>query len=282
MDDNTPLKLSWIQRIVFSSYFEENEKIYYFIQNHWLKYIFVMFKMSLIFLPSLFVLIIWGTSNPYIFLGSLGSTLISACLLLLGWYNLYADAFILTDKNVIFVEWDSLVKIKSSRISYSEIESASVEMEGFFPTLFGYGDIKIETANEQFTPEIKSAANASFAERQILINKERYGRSDGKVEAELLKNAIKGIVDEYILEKKDEKKKDIETTDNLENRFDKYKIRGSRFHQHDDIEKVDKEDLSDDRFEKYRLKKGGNTHDNVDNKDNIVDKRFKRFREKKE
>jgi len=253
MEEEKNIQLSYLQKQIFGDYLQGDENVVYIIQNHWWLFLVDLFKLSLLFVPSTVYLIIFGQTNKYLYLIALSTSLISFLFLALRWYNLYADAFILTDKNIIFVQWDSIVKINSSRISYSDVSSASIEMEGFASTLFGYGRVRVETPNENFKPEIKGARNASEAERQILQCKEKYTESEN-VDAHIFKNALREIFDEYILEKKVIKVDKEEIIDNVEARFEKYKIRGTRFHAGEDLSKVPPADLKSDRFEKYRLK----------------------------
>jgi len=243
------MQMSYLQKAVFGEYLEENEKVFYIIQTHWWVFFVELFKLSLLFFPSLFVLLFYN-DNDYVYLGSLTATMISASLMAVNWYNIYADAFILTNKNVIFVEWDSIVKIKSSRISYTEVESASIEMEGLMSTALGFGDLKIETANEAFSPIVKAAEHASKAEQQILMHKEHYTRDDLGLEAGVFKKALREIMDEYIPKEKKSKEED------LNKRFAKNKIRekvqGIRHEAQDTMDKKSSE-IENARFRKYRL-----------------------------
>ncbi len=56
----------------------------------------------------------------------------------------YCDAVIVTSESLIFVDWDWLFKRKSTRVSYSSIESIDIEINGFFSMVFSYGRLAIE------------------------------------------------------------------------------------------------------------------------------------------
>ena len=74
-DDIEPLELTWLQKQVFNSYLEEDEIVYYIVKNHWWIFVIELFKVSLVFFPSLIVLVFWGYMNSYLFLGSLDGDL---------------------------------------------------------------------------------------------------------------------------------------------------------------------------------------------------------------
>lgn len=250
--ENKGLELTFIQKSIFSEYIEEGETIIYIVSTHLWFLLGPFFKWSALFFPAIYVLIVFK-DNPYVFLASLSVALISFTFFMFDWYNWYSDVFILTERNIIFIKWDSFIKLNSSRISYGEVESASIEMAGFMSTVFGFGTIKIDTANNALSHQIVGAGNVREAEQRILECKAIYGvnkkTGDGGDEAHIFKKALREILDEYL----GDSKKQVNGEDGVNLRD--YEIRGPRFHQTEELEQViNKSDLEDDRFEKYRLK----------------------------
>jgi hypothetical protein len=252
MNESIEIKLNYLQRRVFNQYMEEGEKVVYMIQNHIL---LLMYPISLFFVLNIPVIYAWYKSgyNPFVFLGALATFLLSGAYFGLRWYNWYADCMILTDKNIIVIQWDSLVKIKYSRISYRDVESAIVTIEGFWYTLFGIGDVEIQTANESFNPKLIGAQNAKEAEKQVLMNKEIYINRYESNEPEIFKKALREIMDEYF--NKDKEEDDCSKNPKDHFNFSKYRISGERFHMTDAKINQNSEDLKPDRYEKYRLNK---------------------------
>jgi len=289
LDEDKIKKLSKIEKIVFSKYLEEEEKVFYIIHKHFWFIWISLFKRILIILFLQVLKFMSGLSFfqdrldsrilMYISIGIIFFDILVALSLFLAWYNWYSDVFIMTDKNIVFVDWESLVKIRSSRISYDEVESASVEMTGFAATFFKFGDLMIETANEGFAPKIKGAAKAHEGEKQILMWKEKYSTSDVTVEAEIFKKALKSIIGDYLDER--EKEKDLEKKvlvevegEDIGNGFKRI---GVPKNQEQELE-----DNLDEKYSKYRIKDVTSKIEVKNKEDKKVNARFKKYRFNKE
>lgn len=60
--------------------------------------------------------------------------------------DFYLDAWVLTDKRILDIEQGGFFNRTTSSVMLDHIQDVTVETFGFFPTLFGYGTLHIETA----------------------------------------------------------------------------------------------------------------------------------------
>jgi len=80
----------------------------------------------------------------------------------------YLDVWILTDKRVITVEQRNLFSRKESEFELSKIQEISVDINGFFPTLLDYGDIRARTASENPDFLFKQVGNPNSVKDAIM------------------------------------------------------------------------------------------------------------------
>lgn len=60
--------------------------------------------------------------------------------------HFYLDCWIITDERTIHTELRSLFSRFYSSVSHDKIQDITVDIHGIFPTIFKYGDLKIQTA----------------------------------------------------------------------------------------------------------------------------------------
>lgn len=75
------------------------------------------------------------------------------------WTNFYLDIWIITNKRIIDIEQHALFKRETIEFRIENIQDVSIHVDGFIPTMLGYGDILAETAGEQRHCAIKDAPN---------------------------------------------------------------------------------------------------------------------------
>ena len=65
---------------------------------------------------------------------------------LISWINYYFDVWIVTSKRIINVEQVSLFERITSEARLEKIQDITVEVRGFFPSVFHFGNVYIQTA----------------------------------------------------------------------------------------------------------------------------------------
>ena len=61
----------------------------------------------------------------------------------------FLDRWTVTEKHIIDMEQKSLFSRSISKQEIDRIQDVTAEIKGFFPTLFNYGDVFIQSAGEQ-------------------------------------------------------------------------------------------------------------------------------------
>jgi hypothetical protein len=129
---------------MFQIYMEEGEEIYYAVHHHIITIFKPAFKaIGLFILPAMglwylipnlsFIWLIywlWGA-------GKLISILCS-------WYF---NALLVTNLNLLNIEWRGLFDREAFRIEYGQIESFSYSVTGILNTVFNFGDITIDKSS---------------------------------------------------------------------------------------------------------------------------------------
>lgn len=167
----------------------KNEKIVFLIRHHW----FIVFKIIIFYLfLALIPVLGYYLINRFVpeFLDQLSQDLpnlililsLSAYYLLIilfffySWLDYYLDIWIITNKRVIDIEQKGFFSRVVAEHKLSRIQDVSSEVHGFFPTIFHYGEVKIQTAGEEQLFIFEEVPHPSELSRKI---------------HELVKNAIK-------------------------------------------------------------------------------------------
>ncbi len=132
----------------YNVHIQDDERILLVVRKHWL-----VLKLAML---------------PIVLLGFFGFVVIQAfsviqndalgtfvnALWLLGvwmliftvWTNYFLDAWIITDKRIIDIDQRYLFNRATSTTRIERIQDARVEVPGFLATMFGYGNLRIQTA----------------------------------------------------------------------------------------------------------------------------------------
>jgi uncharacterized membrane protein YdbT with pleckstrin-like domain len=62
--------------------------------------------------------------------------------------NYYLNCWVVTNERIISNELRGLFNLKESVITFDKIQDVTVDIKGFLATVFGFGDVTIETAGE--------------------------------------------------------------------------------------------------------------------------------------
>lgn len=132
-----------------------NEKVLMSLRRHWVvlanKAIFIVFL--LIVPPVIFYLIPaflkeLPLPSSLFWLLSLIYYLFVFLYTFVSWADYYLDVWIITDKRIIDSEQIGLFKREVSEFRHERVQDVTVDVKGVGPTLFGYGNIHIQTAGE--------------------------------------------------------------------------------------------------------------------------------------
>ncbi len=145
-----------IKKVLFPGQ-EQDEKIISVIRKHWFNYLIFFIFAVIMMIPIVVVLVYWFL-NPDIFIASLRSIMIliisayilsSLAILLIGIVDYYLDIYILTDKRIVDINQVGLFNRQISEVHLHQIQDVNAKVQGFFETIFHFGDVNIQTAGEQ-------------------------------------------------------------------------------------------------------------------------------------
>ena len=158
---------------------KDNEKVLITVRKHWI--VFAMETLAIIFcalMPLFLAIILLAISEPiqstklFYIISFLYSLWIIFMWLwfFLSWTDYYLDALIITDQQIIYIDQRGLFSRETSSFDINKIQDVTVDVHGFFATIFDFGDLHIQTASEQRKFIIHNATDPHKAKEIILKN----------------------------------------------------------------------------------------------------------------
>ena len=156
----------------------QNEKVILVVRKHILTLLGHAIQLMIFtILPVLFYVIV----VPYIFPVFLESPYNRVFLLLaiiyygfiwiigfIVWVDYYLDIWIITNQRLLNIEQIGFFNRVVSELDLKMIQDITSSVHGLFPTLFGFGNIQIQTAAEEKRFELKSIAHPVTIRRKII------------------------------------------------------------------------------------------------------------------
>ncbi|NCN07774.1 PH domain-containing protein [Candidatus Falkowbacteria bacterium] len=135
------------------------EEIIFHIRRHW----FIFFKIFLFFVllslvpvalyylinQNMPILLDGNISYPLILILFLTYYLILLIALFTAWTETYLDVWTITTDRIISREQNGLFNRVVSELDLRRVQDVTAEQKGFFPTIFYYGDVYIQSAGEK-------------------------------------------------------------------------------------------------------------------------------------
>ena len=176
----------------FYFHLDEEETIHLVVHKHWL------IGIKALWLPTLIFALVWSilfiVRTKYAVYGvALGATGIGIWWIR-NFMDYYLDAWLITNKGVIDLEWHGWFHRSSSRILYSDINGVEYEIKGVFGTLIGYGTMaleKISTGDAITMPYVKKPRRVETA---ILEAMEAYMLKKNLKDATTVQNILSEFV----------------------------------------------------------------------------------------
>lgn len=133
----------------------------------------------------MFLLFSWGDIGLFLFFAPLAFGLFLLLRLIYFWYH---NALVVTDQRVVRLEQHGALNKIVTELIYDNIHNVSYQIKGIFPTLFRYGRIRVQTANDSL--DLVFDAVAAPAQVAELINSVREKLSAVKIQVEGRDTAI--------------------------------------------------------------------------------------------
>lgn len=179
---------------IFGEYLEKSEKIHVIghvsIITIWKPLIrvaclgFIIPGILFIFFPLLLIpVLIW--------------MLIGFIKVLYELYGWYYDVFLITNNSVLSIKSDSLFHVTTNRVEYHMIEGVSYTIQGFWQTIFNFGNIQVEKVGLGTPIVLRNASNPARIERLILKYQEMYMTERTFQDHKTLQQLLAGMVREH-------------------------------------------------------------------------------------
>jgi len=92
----------------------------------------------------------------------------------------YLDCWVLTNERIISTESEGLFNRTESSIVYDKIQNITIEIKGFLPALFDFGDLRIETAAELGKFTFRQISNPEKVKEVIFEIQKEFQKSQKK------------------------------------------------------------------------------------------------------
>ncbi len=182
-----------LEKFFFKQHLGEDEKIHLVVHKYWMIGVKELVLPTVVFI-LLWILLLSMRGEKYVFYGVSLLSVGSIVWWIRNFLDYYLDAWLITNKGVIDLEWKGWFHRTSARILYSDIEAASYEIKGIMPTLLRIGTLtleKISTGSEVSIPHVK---NPKLVESKILENLETYMHKKNLKDAKTVQNLLAEFV----------------------------------------------------------------------------------------
>ena len=161
--------MRFFDRVFFKKFLEPEEEIIFVIHKHWWTIIQAMGKfvaLGVIF-PIMVLMLYW---DVYVLVFLVPWILYILALGIQDLVNWYHDALIMTNKNLVNIDWQGFFHSSANRIGYDHIDGVEFETSGIVATVFQFGDLKIKVNTSEVI--LKMVPKARDWQKVILTKKD--------------------------------------------------------------------------------------------------------------
>lgn len=154
---------------------EEDEEIKGIVRHHWISFSMAFLK---IIIPPILILILIRFMGFSGFIKMISGFIMSwvffavfifwATFSFYNWFIWYFDSAVITNKRVIIIEQSGVFNKTVSSADFEKIQDITVQISGLIPTLFGYGNIILQTAGEAPNLTMKDVPKPGDIQQKIL------------------------------------------------------------------------------------------------------------------
>lgn len=161
-----------LNQFFFNRHLDDDETIVLIIHKHWRLGIKTLIVPTLLFLGVWAIL--YAAPNKYMFYG----VALAALGVLIWWIrnflDYFLDAWLVTNKGIIDLEWRGWFHRSSTRVLFSDIEGITYEVKGIMGTVFNYGELKLEKVSSGAVMTMPYVHRPKKVEGIIMHTMEKY------------------------------------------------------------------------------------------------------------
>ncbi len=143
---------------------DTDEHVILEVRKHWIVFLgqaigllfssflpFIILTAIDIFVPQMPTIAVPGNPSAlFLFLYSLW-LLANWISFFVNWTKYYLDVWYVTEKRIIIIDQKKIFDREVSNIRFDKVQDVTVVVNGFLPTLLGFGNVKVQTASEDST-----------------------------------------------------------------------------------------------------------------------------------
>lgn len=189
-----------IEKLIFSKHLEKGEKVLYSVHKHWIDILKTVLEVAFFgFIIPWGLYLIGFSSTLFFWVAVIWSVLayLRFLYILMDWYS---DVWLITSLGIIVIEWRGLFSNTATRLGYEDIEGVTYDINGFWPTVMGYGDmtLKVMSGNNM---DLKLVARPQKVELAIIRFQDKYLNEKDMQDAGNLKNLLSQMVSHHMRNK---------------------------------------------------------------------------------
>ena len=162
---------------------DEGEEIVLEVRKHWLVMVLtamslfgffvagflIVYLMSVDFIRDYLELSVNINQLQILLLSSL--SLLAFVIFFVAWTDFYLDVWLITNRRLIDIEQKGLFYRDIAVLKLDQVQDVTVVLEGFIPTLFGFGEIRVQTAGTATEFKMTHVANPRKVADIIMFKK---------------------------------------------------------------------------------------------------------------
>lgn len=176
----------------FKKHLDDDETIIIILHRHW------RLGMRSLLVPSvLFVgvwVILYQVPGRNMFYGVAAAALAILIWWMRNFLDYFLDAWIVTNKGIIDLEWFGWFHRSSARVLYSDVEGVAYEVNGIMGTMFNYGTMKLEKISTGGAITMENVHRPKRAAAIIMDAMEKYMHAKNLKDAKTVQHILSEFV----------------------------------------------------------------------------------------
>jgi len=181
-----------LQSYFFDQHLDDEENILLVVHKHWL------IGLKDLWLPTAVFIAIWSVLYFVHTKVAVYAISLSAMSIAIWWIrnflDYYLDAWVVTNKGIIDLEWHGWFHRTSARVLYSDIQGIEYELKGILGTILGYGSMSLEKISTGGKISIPYVSKPRIVESIILEAMESYMHKKNLKDATTVQNILAEFV----------------------------------------------------------------------------------------
>lgn len=125
-----------------------------------------------LFIPGLIAALPMSQNNSAVALFFYALWLLAIWLsFFVSWTKYYLDVWYVTEKRIIIVDQKKLFDRVISNVRFDKIQDVTIDVNGFLPTMLGFGTVKVQTAGEDSTELVMTVVRHPEEVRKVIFGK---------------------------------------------------------------------------------------------------------------